>query len=120
MYYSGKTIDTSSFSFWFKSSSGNVIVELLSPLLFISSSGNTKVEFSASLFFSIFSGNAIESLGVKSLLNPRLDKIAFKSGKTPIQSDDGLLDFVPVFGLLKIALNSSGVYAFPKCAFAIP
>ena len=53
-------------------------------------------------------------------MKSRLDKIAFKSGKTPILSDDGLLDFVPVLGLLKIALNSFGVYALPKCSLAIP
>lgn len=44
---------------------------------------------------------------------PSLDKMAFKSGKTPILSELGSLDFVPVLGSLKIALIWLGVYTFP-------
>lgn len=51
---------------------------------------------------------------------PSLDTMAFKSGKTPILSEAGSLDFVPVLGSLKISLSWLGVYTFPRLVFVIP
>lgn len=82
-------------------------------LLAESSFGNVILVPSFPLFISCSSGNTMEESLLKFGEKPSLDTMAFKSGKTPILSEAGSLDFVPVLGSLKISLSWLGVYTFP-------